>query len=106
MREPGQIDGARAAHERSDGYAALGTGMTLVAAMAIQNAAHRVHFANAPPSTIMTGTTTQLMMDLADVIHGLAPDKAKATHERLGDDGECFGLCHGLCTGCASVRVV
>jgi uncharacterized membrane protein YoaK (UPF0700 family) len=67
----------------ADGYAALGTGMTLVAAMAIQNAAHRVHFASAPPSTIMTGTTTQIMMDLGDVIHGLALDKAKATHERL-----------------------
>jgi uncharacterized membrane protein YoaK (UPF0700 family) len=67
----------------SDGYAALATGMTLVAAMAIQNAAHRIHFASAPPSTIMTGTTTQIMMDLGDVIHGLARDKAPATRQRL-----------------------
>jgi len=67
----------------ADGYAALLTGMTLVAAMAIQNAAHRVHLASAPPSTIMTGTTTQIMMDLGDVMHGLAPEKTKASKERL-----------------------
>jgi uncharacterized membrane protein YoaK (UPF0700 family) len=67
----------------ADGVAAVGTGMTFVAAMAIQNAAHRVHLASAPPSTIMTGTTTQIMIDVGDVIHGLAPDKVKATRERL-----------------------
>ena len=38
--------------------------------MAIQNAFHRVHLGSAPPSTIMTGTTTQVMIDLADRIHG------------------------------------
>jgi uncharacterized membrane protein YoaK (UPF0700 family) len=31
----------------------------------------------------MTGTTTQIMMDLGDVVHGLAPEKTKATGERL-----------------------
>jgi len=67
----------------ADGYAALATGLILVAAMAIQNAAHRVHLPGAPPSTIMTGTTTQIMMDLADVMRGLAPQKASATRERL-----------------------
>jgi uncharacterized membrane protein YoaK (UPF0700 family) len=67
----------------ADGYAALATGMTLVAAMAIQNAVQRVHFARAPPTTIMTGTTTQIMIDLGDLLQGLTPDKAKATHERL-----------------------
>lgn len=69
--------------DSADGYAGLVTGMTLVAAMAIQNAAQRVHLAGAPPTTIMTGITTQIMIDLGDVVHGLAPDKAKATHERL-----------------------
>jgi uncharacterized membrane protein YoaK (UPF0700 family) len=67
----------------ADGVAALGTGMTLVAAMAVQNAAHRVHLASAPPSTIMTGNTTQLMMDLGDLIHGLSPEKVTATRGRL-----------------------
>src|SRR5579864_1077981 len=54
----------------ADGYDALATGMLLVAAMAIQNAVHRAHLPNAPPSTIMTGTTTQVMMDLGDLIEG------------------------------------
>ena len=45
---------------------ALVTGMVLVAAMAIQNAFHRMHLGSAPPSTLMTGTTTQVMIDLAD----------------------------------------
>jgi len=69
--------------ENADGYVALLTGMLLVAAMAIQNAAHRAHLGSAPPSTIMTGTTTQIMMDLGDLMRGLAPEKGKATRARL-----------------------
>jgi len=53
-----------------DGWPALLTGMTLVAAMAIQNAVHRVHLASAPPTTVMTGSTTQIMIDLADLLRG------------------------------------
>ena len=45
------------------------TGMVLVGAMAIQNAFHRIHLASSPPSTLMTGTTTQVMIDLADRIY-------------------------------------
>ena len=52
-----------------DSWQAIVTGMVLVAAMAIQNAVHRVHLSNAPPSTLMTGTTTQVMLDIADVIY-------------------------------------
>jgi uncharacterized membrane protein YoaK (UPF0700 family) len=52
-----------------DSWQAIATGMVLVAAMAIQNAVHRVHLSNAPPSTLMTGTTTQIMLDLADKIY-------------------------------------
>jgi uncharacterized membrane protein YoaK (UPF0700 family) len=52
-----------------DSWQAVLTGMVLVAAMAIQNAVHRVHLATAPPSTLMTGTTTQIMLDLADMIY-------------------------------------
>jgi uncharacterized membrane protein YoaK (UPF0700 family) len=52
----------------SDRGVALLTGMTLVCAMAIQNAAHRIHLSTLPPTTLMTGTTTQLMIDLADVL--------------------------------------
>ena len=48
---------------------AVASGMVLVGAMAIQNAFHRVHLPSVPPSTIMTGTTTQVMIDLADRIY-------------------------------------
>ena len=53
-----------------DAAAAVMTGMVLVSAMAIQNAAHRIHLGSAPPSTLMTGTTTQIMIDLADMLRG------------------------------------
>src|ERR1700722_19269830 len=53
----------------ADSALAVGTGIVLVAAMAIQNAFHRMHLGTAPPSTLMTGTTTQVMIDLADRIH-------------------------------------
>ena len=53
----------------ADKWQAILTGMVLVAAMAIQNVAHRVYMGSAPPSTLMTGTTTQIMIDLADIIY-------------------------------------
>jgi uncharacterized membrane protein YoaK (UPF0700 family) len=37
--------------------------------MAIQNALHRFHLGSAPPSTLMTGTTTQVMIDVGDRIY-------------------------------------
>jgi uncharacterized membrane protein YoaK (UPF0700 family) len=52
-----------------DSVVAVTAGMTLVGAMAIQNAAHRLYLASAPPSTLMTGTTTQIMIDLVDLVH-------------------------------------
>ncbi|WP_377831236.1 YoaK family protein (plasmid) [Bradyrhizobium lupini] len=52
-----------------DRWQAVITGMVLVAAMAVQNAVHRVYLGSAPPSTLMTGTTTQIMIDLADMIY-------------------------------------
>jgi uncharacterized membrane protein YoaK (UPF0700 family) len=57
--------------------------MTLVAAMAMQNAAHRTHLVHAPPSTIMTGSTTQIMLDLAEIMHGLPSTTAAATRARF-----------------------
>jgi uncharacterized membrane protein YoaK (UPF0700 family) len=66
-----------------DAWPAIGTGMIFVAAMAIQNGAHRVHLGSAPPSTLMTGTTTQLMIDVADAIHGLSPESRPAVRARM-----------------------
>lgn len=60
-----------------DSREAIVTGMLLVAAMAIQNTVHRVHLASAPPSTLMTGTTTQVMLDIADRIYAREGDDAQ-----------------------------
>nr|WP_035691998.1 YoaK family protein [Bradyrhizobium elkanii] len=60
--------------ENSDSWQAVVTGMVLVAAMAVQNAAHRAYLGSTPPSTLMTGTTTQIMIDLADTIYGKSRD--------------------------------
>src|SRR5580692_551330 len=66
-----------------DAWQAVVTGMVLVAAMAIQNAAHRIHLGSAPPSTLMTGTTTQIMIDLADMIQAPKSDNAERPGPRL-----------------------
>jgi uncharacterized membrane protein YoaK (UPF0700 family) len=62
---------------------AIITGMSLVSAMAIQNAAHRIHLGQMPPTTLMTGTTTQMMIDIADLAHGLPPDARGLAVARL-----------------------
>jgi len=67
----------------ADAWPSIVTGMTLVSAMAIQNAVHRIHLGAAPPTTLMTGTTTQLMVDIADAIRGLSPDTRTATLSRM-----------------------
>jgi uncharacterized membrane protein YoaK (UPF0700 family) len=66
-----------------DGAPAIIMGMTLVSAMAIQNAAHRIHMSAAPPTTLMTGTTTQIMIDIADMIRGVSGAAGDATRSRL-----------------------
>jgi uncharacterized membrane protein YoaK (UPF0700 family) len=67
-----------------DSAGAILTGMVLVAAMAIQNSAHRAYYAASPPTTIMTGTTTQMMIDLADLLRPIAPADKTAAQARLG----------------------
>jgi uncharacterized membrane protein YoaK (UPF0700 family) len=67
-----------------DTLPAIVTGMVLVSAMAIQNAAHRIHLGSAPPTTLMTGTTTQIMIDIGDLLVGGGPSESKAAaHVRL-----------------------
>ena len=66
-----------------DAWQAVVTGLVLVAAMAIQNAAHRIHLGSAPPSTLMTGTTTQIMIDLADMIQAPKPETTERPGARL-----------------------
>ena len=67
----------------SDVPAALLTGFTGIAAMAIQNAVQRVHFASVPPTTLMTGNTTQATLDAIDLLRGLKGDKADAVRARF-----------------------
>jgi uncharacterized membrane protein YoaK (UPF0700 family) len=51
--------------------------------MAIQNAIQRVHLSHAPPTTLMTGTTTQVMLDLADKFHGVSGEQKAVIDARL-----------------------
>jgi len=69
--------------DNGDAAFAILTGLTLVAAMAIQNAAHRIHMASYPPTNLMTGTTTQIMVDIADLMHGPKAEARAALISRL-----------------------
>jgi uncharacterized membrane protein YoaK (UPF0700 family) len=61
-----------------DTHKALAIGGALVAAMAIQNAAQRTYLSAFPPTTIMTGTTTQIMIDVAELMRGGMRDDVRA----------------------------
>ncbi len=67
----------------SDAPAALLTGFAGIAGMAVQNAVQRVHLANIPPTTIMTGNTTQAVLDAVDLVSGVSPEDAPAVRARL-----------------------
>lgn len=69
--------------ERGDPFSEVSIGMTLVTAMAIQNGLHRVHLGKLPPTTLMTGTTTQIMLDAAELLSGHAPESRAATIRRM-----------------------
>jgi uncharacterized membrane protein YoaK (UPF0700 family) len=66
----------------SDAPAALVTGFAGIAAMAIQNAVQRVHFASIPPTTLMTGNTTQVVLDAVDLLRGAPLPDAPAVRLR------------------------
>jgi len=68
----------------ADSPAALLTGFAGIAAMALQNAVQRVHLSNLPPTTLMTGSTTQATIDAIDLISGSDPDQAAAIRTRFG----------------------
>ena len=68
----------------ADSPAALLTGFAGIAAMALQNAVQRVHLSNLPPTTLMTGSTTQATIDAVDLISGTDPEHAAAIRTRFG----------------------
>ena len=59
------------------------TGFAAIAAMAIQNAVHRVHFAALPTTTLMTGNTIQATPDAVDLLSGAAGSSAAAIRLRM-----------------------
>jgi len=63
--------------------AALLTGFSGIAAMALQNAVQRVHFASLPPTTMMTGSTVQATLDAVDLLGGGDPAQAAAVRARF-----------------------
>jgi uncharacterized membrane protein YoaK (UPF0700 family) len=67
----------------SDSPAALLTGFAGIAGMAIQNAVQRVHFAHIPPTTLMTGNTTQAVLDAVDLARGASLPDAAAVRARF-----------------------
>lgn len=68
----------------ADSPAALLTGFCAIAAMALQNAVQRVHLAHLPPTTLMTGSTTQATIDAVDLLVGADPVQASAIRTRFG----------------------
>jgi uncharacterized membrane protein YoaK (UPF0700 family) len=82
-----------------DGWPAVATGLTLVSAMSIQNAVHRIHLGSAPPTTLMTGTTTQIMIDLADLLNGAGAEKRIADRARIRRMATSVGA---FAVGCAA----
>jgi len=83
--------------------AALATGLALVSAMAIQNAAQRIHLGVSPPTTLMTGDTTQIMIDVADLMHGMAIEKQGALRARLP---KMMAAVMAFALGCAGAAIV
>lgn len=86
-----------------DHWQAMLTGMILVAAMAIQNGVHRIHFGSMPPTTLMTGSTTQIVIDAVDLLRGLPEDQKAAARHRIGrltNSVLCFAI------GCAAAALL
>jgi uncharacterized membrane protein YoaK (UPF0700 family) len=86
-----------------DSWRAIVTGMVLVSAMAVQNAVQRVHLASAPPTTMMSGNTTQIMMDLMDLAQGVASEQVAATRARLR---RMVGVVSAFAAGCAAAALL
>jgi uncharacterized membrane protein YoaK (UPF0700 family) len=83
----------------SDAPAALLAGFAGVAGMAVQNALQRVHFASIPPTTLMTGNTTQAVLDAVNLLGGAGGSQDPAIRGRFGRTLRSIAW---FATGCAA----
>lgn len=67
-----------------DSPMALLTSFAGISAMALQNAIQRVHLASLPPTTLMTGSTTQATIDAVDLLSGTDDAHAAQIRTRFG----------------------
>ena len=86
-----------------DTWASFTVGMLLVAAMAIQNAMHRLHWVKESPTTVMTGSTTQLMLDIAELFSKTEPEKKSVIQQRFKS---IFPTMISFALGCAVAAIV
>jgi uncharacterized membrane protein YoaK (UPF0700 family) len=70
--------------------------------MAVQNAVQRVHYSSLPPTTLMTGNTTQAALDAVDLLHGGNGDLT-TTRARFGRTVQSIAWFAG---GCALAAVL
>jgi uncharacterized membrane protein YoaK (UPF0700 family) len=84
----------------SDVPAALLAAFAGIAAMALQNATQRMHFASIPPTTIMTNNTTQAVLDAVDLLRGAASPEVRARFGRTASSIAAFAA------GCAIAAVL
>jgi uncharacterized membrane protein YoaK (UPF0700 family) len=82
----------------SDTPAALITGFAGVAAMGVQNAVQRIHLGSLPPGTLMTGNTTQAVLDAVALMRGDKPDQSAAVRGRFN---RMFAAVAWFAAGCA-----
>jgi uncharacterized membrane protein YoaK (UPF0700 family) len=88
----------------ADSVSGIATGMTLVAGMAVQNAIHRVFFPKSPPTTLMTGSTTQIMMDIGELLRGeLRSDVRSATWTHCTGLAKSVGI---FALGCGAAALI
>ncbi|MGA7429523.1 MAG: DUF1275 family protein [Xanthobacteraceae bacterium] len=86
----------------SDAPAALLAGFAGIAGMAVQNAVQRVHYSSLPPTTLMTGNTTQAALDAVDLLHGGNGDLT-TTRARFGRTVQSIGWFAGGCALAAAL---
>jgi len=89
-----------------DSWQEILTGLTLVAAMSIQNGLQRLHLPRHPPGTLMTGTTTQVWLDVAVLLRGSAAERT-AARARFGPMGrQVLIFAAGCAAGAAAVGLL